>query len=463
MRIEWVALLLSGCLSASSSSDVARVRELTRVDRLPAIADVDVDPAASEDAQRMLQGAIGADDAVRIALLQNRSLRASLREMGIARGRLRQAGLLPNPLVEVELVPERDSDVELRVEYDITGLVLAPVRARASALGLQAARYDAAGAVIELGFRVRSGFYTLQASTQRLAIAQRALEAFAASRDAAQALFDAGNTRELDLARADAAYQRARVSVAEMELEVATDREAMQRLLGAHGEATEWQVRGELERVGDRAEVPDRLERRALEASLELAAERHRLEELARRAGYTRTAGWFPDIDVDVHALRTDGEEGDQREWRFGGGLSVTLPIFDRGQGNAAAIDAELEGGLERYYGTAVDLRSAAREARNRVVSTHARARLFQETILPAQARVLEQTMLQYNAMQIGVFEVLDARRAQLDAELEYVATLRDHWTAVAELRAILAGRRVMASETRSTGMPMGGASEGGH
>ena len=81
---------------------------------------------------------------------------------------------------------------------------------------------------------------------------------------------------------------------------------------------------------------------------------------------------------------------------------------------------------------------------RSRVVSAHARARQYQDVILPAQHRVTEQTLLQYNAMQLGIFQLLEARQAELRVELEHVETLREYWTAAAELRALLAGGHVM-------------------
>jgi len=112
----------------------------------------------------------------------------------------------------------------------------------------------------------------------------------------------------------------------------------------------------------------------------------------------------------------------------------------------------------------AVDLRSAARDARNRVVSAHARARQYQAVIVPAQARVTAQTLLQYNAMQVGIFQLLQAHREELDAQLALVETRREYWSAAAELEALLAGKRVRPAEGSSSGSGMStAASTGGH
>jgi cobalt-zinc-cadmium efflux system outer membrane protein len=459
--------VLAGCVSSASSSDLARVRDLSRVEAFAATEAGDVDPVADEDARKILREPLDVEAAVRVALLNNRELRASLREMGIARGRLLQAGLLPNPTVEVELLPERNTQLELRAEYDISSAVLAPLRARAAQPELEAARYRAASAVVELGYRVRVAFYGLQAAEQRLGIAQRVLDGFAAGREAARAMFEAGNVAELDLVSEEAACERARITVAQLELDVADEREQLQRVLGVHGADTGWRTTRELSPVQQELAIPEDLESRALRASLDLRELGERLEGLARRSGVVRAAGWLPDVTIDIHGLQGDPEapssSPSQGDWRFGAGVSVGVPLFDRDQGTLLSVEAEFDALMERYYGMAVELRSLTREAANGVASAHARARRYQEVIVPAQGRVTAQTLLQYNAMQVGVFQLLSARREELEVQLAYVESLREYWSAVAELDALLAGRRVASVARGTTSIAGGSEPPGGH
>lgn len=449
-------------------ADVRQVHELTRIENLPRVTDSHIDPAADEDARQLLKEPLDAEIAVRVALINNRELRAILRGMGIARGHMIQEGLLPNPTLEGEILPERNTLLELRVDYDITSAILAPIRARAAKSDLEAARYRAASSVIDLGYRVRIAFYRLQAAEQRLAIAQQVLDGFAASRDAARAIFGAGNIALLDLVSEETTYEKARITVAQIELDVAIEREQVQRLLGVHGNDTNWRVKNELSTVPAQPTIPEDVETRALGSSLDLMATKHRLEGLARRAGITRVAGWLPDISVDVHSLHGNPDDTNgsitNRGWRFGRGLTVGIPLFDRKQGTVVALEAEFDALMENYYGMAVDLRSAVREARGRVTSSHARARQYQEIIVPSQRRLTEQTLLQYNAMQLGIFHVLQARRDQLDTQLAYVETLREYWSAVAALDALLAGRHVSTrTEASANGMRSKSESSRGH
>jgi outer membrane protein TolC len=150
---------------------------------------------------------------------------------------------------------------------------------------------------------------------------------------------------------------------------------------------------------------------------------------------------------------------------RWGGGVSLDVPLFDRQQGVVHSLKAELLSGLERYQGLGIELRSRAREVSARVRSAHRRARQYQSVIVPAQAKVMEHTLLQYNAMQIGVFNLLEARRAELEVALDYAETLREYWSAKAELDALLNGRAVAddATEGAATMERVGRAEAGGH
>ncbi len=458
-----LGLLLTNGASPAPAVDVPAVEALVEVDRLA--AGVTDDRHIRGEVAHLLERPLDADAAVRIALLNNGRIHGRLRDLGAYEGRLIQAGRIANPTFEAELLPERNSMVELRLEYDLTSLVLAPLKARVAAAERDAARLEAAAAVLQLGYDVRAEFYDFQAAEQRLIVARQSLEAFATSRDAAAALLNAGNIPALEASTQIAAYESARVTVAEIELAVEEQREQLQRLLGLHGEATTWRRAADLPPAPEDTPPLVEIETRALEASLELETIRRRLEGLARRTGLSRVQGWLPEITVDFHSLSGNPEEERQESgWRFGGGASISVPLFDRKQGQTRAYEAEFDSLRHDYHALAVEIRSAAREARNRLVSAHARARQYEQVITPARRAVMEQTLLQYNAMQVGVFTLLEARRAQLDDQLGYIDRLRDFWTATAAVDALLAGKRV--ATTRRSANPAAWtavADEGGH
>lgn len=466
-----IASPLGACVSSSTERDLASVRVLARAEALPALRDDQVEPVVEGATRSLLDEPLDAETAVRVALLGNRTLRARLRELGVARAALAQAATVANPVVGAELPAERDADLELSVEYEISSLLLASQRADAAEAELERARLDAADATVALGHEVRAAFFGMQAAEQQLALAQRMLDARAAARDAAVALEKAGNVRALDAARQVAAYESARIGVAELELSVARSRERLVRLMSLHGANAGLRTTGTLPDAPEALPGLDRLETRAVEASLQLRAARAQLEAHAHRTGAARTAGLLPDVTLGArarHATSDSPELSDGEDpWSFGAGVSVELPLFDRGQGPTRASEAAFDAELERYHGIAVEVRSAAREAAAELESAAARARQYARVILPAQRKVLDETLLQYNAMQVGVYDLLRAQTELLDAELARVDVLRQYWTARATVDALLRGHRVRApagaGNATLPGAAEADASAGGH
>jgi outer membrane protein TolC len=160
------------------------------------------------------------------------------------------------------------------------------------------------------------------------------------------------------------------------------------------------------------------------------------------------------------------GAETHDGTWFVGHSVHGTVPMFDRLQGVRIAQEAELEGMRDRYQANAIEIRATLRAARDRALSAQARVEQYRDTVLPLRAHVVHQTLLQYNAMQIGVFQLLQARRDQLEAGRNYVATLLEYWRSRAALEQILAGRLVASlgvmsrAPSRGSAMPRAG---GGH
>jgi outer membrane protein, heavy metal efflux system len=89
----------------------------------------------------------------------------------------------------------------------------------------------------------------------------------------------------------------------------------------------------------------------------------------------------------------------------------------------------------------------------------------MRDVVLPLRERVVAETVLQYNAMNASTFELLQARRDQVDSGRQYIDSLRRFWTASAEVAALRRG--VMPGTTTSSTPIDGGStaapSAGGH
>jgi outer membrane protein, heavy metal efflux system len=73
----------------------------------------------------------------------------------------------------------------------------------------------------------------------------------------------------------------------------------------------------------------------------------------------------------------------------------------------------------------------------------------YREILLPLRERIVNEGQLYYNAMQIGVVQLLRDREQQIETGIAYVEVLREYWLARTDLSQIASGRLPMASGVR--------------
>jgi outer membrane protein TolC len=86
-------------------------------------------------------------------------------------------------------------------------------------------------------------------------------------------------------------------------------------------------------------------------------------------------------------------------------------------------------------------LRSEVREHYHRMLTAYDIAKHQRDIVVPLTEVALGELQLNYNAMLLDVYELLDATREQIEAGKEYVTTLADFWIAYAKLTELLGGR----------------------
>jgi len=135
-----------------------------------------------------------------------------------------------------------------------------------------------------------------------------------------------------------------------------------------------------------------------------------------------------------------------------GPSVAVPIPLFDQGQARVARSAAELRRAQQEFYALAVRIRATTRAVLDRLRGAEDRALYYRDILLPLQERIVSEAQLQYNAMQLGVFELLRDRQQQIETGVAYVEVLRDYWVARAELMHILSGRLPMSGDVRPGG-----------
>ena len=288
---------------------------------------------------------------------------------------------------------------------------------------------------LRLVAEVKAAYFTYQGDQQLLARLKIIQETNAAALDLAQKQFEAGNITDFALLQSQSSYSQGRLDLVKAETDLRSQREKLNRLLGLWGEDTDWEIKGDIMPVPDSGFTAKRLESLAVAQRLDLRAAHRDLTGVIFALGLSKTYRWVPVLNMGFTGERdTDGA------LNMGPSLSIELPIFNQGQSRIARGEAQLRMAESKLEALAVDIRSEVRELRDRLLSLADMAKYYHDDLLPTRIRMVNNAILEYNAMQVSPYELFLVKSQEVDAERGYIDTLRDYWITRAELERAVGG-----------------------
>ncbi len=173
------------------------------------------------------------------------------------------------------------------------------------------------------------------------------------------------------------------------------------------------------------AELPPLAELIALAADhrADLAAFRHQRQAAEARVGLAR-AERVPDL---AFGLSFEREEGTDEI--LGGGLGISLPLFDRNRGAIAEAEAARERSVHELAARELDVASEVVAAYATLQAAGEAAGLLRQ-VLGSAEESFELLRRAFEAGKIGNTELLLFRRELVESRREYVDTLAEAWLA---------------------------------
>uniref|UniRef100_A0A6V1MUG1 RND transporter n=2 Tax=Eukaryota TaxID=2759 RepID=A0A6V1MUG1_HETAK len=456
-------LMLAGCASISPDGGFGPVQQ-TASERLGkevrwarTAGDQDrIDARVTE----LLAKPLTVDDAVQVALLNNKGLQARFFELGIGEAELVQASRLPNPGFSFGRI-KRGDEVELERGYhlNLARLLAMPLVRQVEERRYALTRGAVSVQLLSLASEARKSYFTAVAAEETVRYMRQVQQAAEASAELARRMAEVGNFNKLQRMREQGFYADATQNLARAERAALASREKLTRLMGLWGAQTRFQLP---ERLPDLPEAPKDqpdIERVALAQRLDVQGAKLAAEQTAKNLGLTKTTRFVNVLELGwVH--NSSNEEPTQTGWEVG----LELPLFDWGGARVARAEAVYMQALARAAETAVNARSEVREAYGAYRSSWDIARHNRDEIVPLRQRIAEENVLRYNGMLIGVFELLADTRSQIASVNAYIESLRDFWLAQADLEMALIGKPELSGAAMAVGAgASAGDAGGGH
>ena len=432
-------LLLGGCATFSADGGFNTVGTITKdrinKDVIWVRADSDAD-TVQITVRKLLASPLSADDAVQVALLNNRGLQATYAGLGIAEADLVQAGRMTNP--HFAYLRTRNGDerkLEWALTFPIIDLLTIPLRTKIEARRFEAVKLAVAGRVVEVGIETRETYVQALAAKEQVRYMEQVKTAAEASADLARRMAHAGNFSKLEHLREQAFYAEVIAQHARARHAATAERERLTRLMGLYGEDTLFKLPERLPDLpSSLPEIKD-LEATALTQRLDVQAAKRNTESVAASLGLTKATRFINVLELGPASTKEDPEP-----WKRGFEISLQVPIFDWGGARVAKAEAIYMQAVNRVAETAVNARSEVREAYFAYRTAYETAKHYREEIVPLRKKISEENLLRYNGMLISVFELLADAREQVASVSASIEALRDYWLAESELQASLNG-----------------------
>jgi hypothetical protein len=434
------ALLLGGCAGFSPDGGFGPVQRSAKdklgKDLVLARTPADLDTIEQRVAE-LLAPPLTADNAVQIALLNNRGLQASFQELGMTEAEVVQAGRLSNPaFVFGRKTRGTETELEYFLAFNLARLIALPMINEIEARRFAQVQGAVTLSMLGIAADTRKAWVAAVAAQETVRYMRQVKQAADASAELARRMEAVGNFNALQRAREQSFQADAALNVARAMQSQRASRERLIRLMGLWGAQTQFTLPERLPDLpGEPADQPD-IERQAMAQRLDVQGAKLAAEQTAKNLNLTQATRFINVLEFGL-SRKTSNEAPTEKGWE----IAVELPIFDWGDARIARAEAVYMQSLNHAAETAVNARSEVREAYGAYRSAYDIARQYREQIVPLRQQIAEQNLLRYNGMLIGVFELLADARVQIASVNSAIEALRDFWIAKADLEMAMIGK----------------------
>lgn len=435
-----VLLTLTGCATVQTNKEWARVGDFAK-ERTGHEARWE---QTAEDAQAtnaevaaMLADGLTRDEAVRIALINNRTLQAAFEELGVAKADLVQAGFFTNPRIDglVRFPTEGGgTNVEAGGLINIADLWQIPVRKRLAATRLEATTLQVANEMLDTVAEGKKAYDDAVALAAARGETERLYQEMEALRDHIAYRQEYGFTSDFDLAFARAAAFDQEAALARIEGELQVARTRLHRVLGLSAEQTGYDLSGSL--PDDLGPLPDT---DALVAHAMVKRPDVQIAELditiSERALALERARVFTEVEAGASF-----ERDLDRENLVGPALGIQLPLFDQNQAQIAKAAFRVRQAEKRRRALESKVREEVAAALEHYGVALKESLLIRDQVLPAYQNALEYAEKYYAAMQLNMLFLLEARKELFASRRRYIDSLREALVAKVDVERALGG-----------------------
>ena len=459
------ATVLTGCASVAIDENFAEVERFAREQTGSEVRWLRSDPereAMRTEVDRLLAQPLAIDDAVRIALGYSPAFQSLLAEAAVASADATGSARIGNPVFTFERLfrsgaEGRELDIGRSLGISLFDLLFLPARLEQAEFRQQQTRLQSSIALLSTVTEVRQAWVDAVAARQVAHYREEVATAAGTAAELARRMQATGNFSRLQRAREQALAAEETANLIRARQNATAAREALIQRLGlTPSQAQALRLPDQLPALPE-APIDEATAGAALlDNRLDVRIARTDLERTAKSLGLTQVTSVVNGLHV-AGVRNSETGESSQRGFE----VELPLPLFDFGDAARASSEARYLSAFNRTLEVANNASSQVRVAYEGYRSAYDLARHYRSEVVPLRQNITEESVLQYNGMLIGVFELLAAARAQSASVVQAIEAERDFWRAEAGLKASLLGQPIAPLSLQSSASPA--QAGGGH
>lgn len=377
-------------------------------------------PNASED--------LTLREATRLVMAKNPRLAAATREISAADARILHAGLRPNPQVGVQVedfagggefrgLRESETTLELSQVIELGGKRAA--RLLEAKRGREVNRLEYETERLEVLKIAGDAFVDVLGGQERVALAEEFVQLAEKFGPILRKRAEAGKASALEEARNDAALASARLELDRAGRELSAARRRLAALWGDK-EPMFHSVLGDLQKVAPPPPFPELLSGLKSHPSLL----RWQAEQQKRHATVAKErSNAAPDLTISLGPRWHNGPDSAAMV----GGFSLPLPLWNRNQGAIREAEVLAKKAGDERAAEESKLVSALGDAFEQLARSHREASILQDQVIPPAQKAYSAAQEGYDVGRFSQLELLEARRAVIDARKQRLQALVDY------------------------------------
>lgn len=417
-------LLATSCVQVDPGPDFQEARKL--VEETTGRQEV-FDPLApvlsNEEIDAVLADGLSLDEAMRLALVNNRELQADFQEIGVAHADWVQSRLLSNPSLDVLLrfpIDGGASTLEALLGVELLEIWRIPIRTEAASRDLEATVLRIARRAGERLAEARRTYYEAVAADELYGVAQENVELARRSFEAVKDLHEAGAADAFDENLSQGPLLAAQLALRTARIEMANAKRDLGKILSIDGPVEALELTDRLPDPVSAEVDTEALVQEALISRLDLRALSAAIDALDARVRLERRKAWG-----ELSAGPEFQEEGSPSGGDVvGPGIGLTLPIFDQNQAQVARAEFRLQQMVKLREAAQVAVAQDVRASADRVSTSARNLAFYGEELLPQAERSLDLARQSYAAGRTTLLALIETQRQVLEARRGYV-TLR--------------------------------------